>query len=382
MKRVLKALAISFGGGLALGAGIRIGQASVKTRPRPEAETDPLLHPLMQRLDAVEARIVRVESSARAHSSAGFVSPAPAAANFSGEDLQAVSANLRNVDRKIEELESRLPGLIRGGVAERVDEVYVTLRREIEEVHNRAVQALVDTLQNQVMQRMSIIEGSLTEQSKAIGDLRQSSMRTDQSLQKMLAGIEQLRDQSKPPSRPLAGIVSEPREESGVRSHEAAASAVSSSVTSPVASAPRTDREESSARPHSPSFELIEARPVSARRWRTPLIVAMAGVVMLSGFGLASRIVRKRFIAPQAFAAPVSTVAASDSTQSAVALLEQGRDYARRQEWVQAENAYRSVLQANPQNREAALGLTDVLYQQHKYEESAAVLNRLSTARL
>jgi hypothetical protein len=357
MKRLLKALAISFGGGLALGAGIRIGQASVKARPRSESEADPLL----QRLDAVEGRIVRVESSVRVHPAAGSVSPAIAAAKFSPEDLQALSANIRGVDRKIDELESRLPGLIRAGVAERVDEVYVTLRREIEEVHNRAVQALVDTLQNQVMQRMSIIEGSLTEQSKAIGDLRLSSMRTDQSLQKMLAGIEQLRDQSKPlsPLRPVAAIVSEP--------------------ATPVASAPRLDREESSARPHSLSFESIATRPASRRRWRTPLTVAMAGVVMLSGFGLASRFVRKRPVAPPALAAQVSTMAGSDTASS---LLEQGREYARRQDWARAENAYRSLLQANPQNREAALGLTDVLYQLHKYEESAAVLNRLSTARL
>ncbi len=367
MKRVLKALAISFGGGLALGAGIKIGQASVNTRPRPESEAGPLLNPLLRRLDAVEGRIVRVESSVRAQSSPATVAPGSAAANFSAGDLHALSANIRNVDHKIEELEARLPGLIRGGVTERVDEVYVTLRREIEEVHNRAIQALVDTLQNQVMQRMSVIEGSLTEQSRAIGDLRTSSMRTDQSLQKMLAGIEQLRDQSKPPAPP--------RPDSGFRSQDA----VASPAASPIASAPYRDREESSARPQPRSFELIETRPASLRRWRTPVTVAMAGVVMLSGFGLASRLVRKRFSEPQALSAPALTATASDTTS---AMIEQGRDYARRQDWAQAESAYRSVLQANPQNREAALGLTDVLYQLHKYEESAAVLNRLSTARL
>jgi hypothetical protein len=365
MKGVLKALAISFGGGLALGAGIKIGQASVKARPRSESEVDPIL----QRLDAVEGRVVRVESSAR-------VSPGIAAANFSApnaEALQALSANIRNVDHKIEQLETRLPGLIRSGVTERVDEVYVTLRREIEEVHNRAVQALVDTLQNQVMQRMSVIETGLSEQSKAIGDLRHSSMRTDQSLQKMLAGIEQLRDQSRP--------AAPPRPDSEFRAPDA----VSGPVTSNVAGAPRLDREESSARPHPLSFELIETQPATLRRWRTPLTVAMIGVLTLSGFGLASRFVRKRSVEPQGFAAPVSTVAASNASakpSDSNALLDQAREYVRRQEWMQAESAYRSVLQANPQNREAALGLTDVLYHQHKYEESAAVLNRLSTARL
>ncbi len=370
MKGVLKALAISFGGGLALGAGIKIGQASVKAR-RPQSESE--VDPLVQRLDAVEGRIVRMESSVRIQPSARTVSPGAAAANFSTQNveaLQALSANIRNVDHKIEELETRLPGLIRSGVTERVDEVYVTLRREIEEVHNRAVQALVDTLQNQVMQRMSVIETGLTEQSKAIGDLRHSSMRTDQSLQKMLAGIEQLRDQSRPPSPPRADA------------EFRAPDAVVSPVTSSVASAPRLDREESGARPHPLSFELGASQPAALRRWRTPVTVALAGVLMLSGFSVASRFVRKRFTEPQSFAAPVSTATASDKPSDTYTLLDQGREYVRRQEWTQAERAYRSVLQANPQNREAALGLTDVLYQQHKYEESAAVLNRLSIASL
>src|SRR5258708_40192556 len=121
MKRLLKALAISFGGGLALGAGIRIGQASVKARPRSESEVDPLL----QRLDAVEGRIVRVESSVRVHPAAGSVSLAIAAAKFSPEDLQALRPNIRGVGRKIDELESRLAGLICAGVDERADEVHV-----------------------------------------------------------------------------------------------------------------------------------------------------------------------------------------------------------------------------------------------------------------
>jgi len=372
MKGVLKALAISFGGGLALGAGIKIGQASVKAR---RSQSDSEVDPLVQRLDAVEGRIVRMESSVRIQPLPGTVSPGAATANFSAQNveaLQALSANIRKVDHKIEELETRLPGLIRSGVTERVDEVYVTLRREIEEVHNRAVQALVDTLQNQVMQRMSVIETGLTEQSKAIGDLRNSSMRTDQSLQKMLAGIEQLRDQSRPPSPPRADA------------EFRAPDAVVSPVTSSVASAPRLDREVSGARPrpHPLSFELGASQPAALRRWRTPVTVALAGILMLSGFSVASRFVRKRFTEPQSFAAPVSTAAASDKPSDTNALLDQGREYVRRQEWTQAERAYRSVLQANPQNREAALGLTDVLYQQHKYEESAAVLNRLSIASL
>jgi uncharacterized protein HemY len=62
-------------------------------------------------------------------------------------------------------------------------------------------------------------------------------------------------------------------------------------------------------------------------------------------------------------------------------LLELGREYARRKEWAKAETSFRSALEASPENRDAALGLSDVLYQEQKYEESAAVLNKLSAGK-
>ena len=63
------------------------------------------------------------------------------------------------------------------------------------------------------------------------------------------------------------------------------------------------------------------------------------------------------------------------------AAVELAREYQRRKDWTKAESAYRSALEANPGNRDAALGLSDVLYQEQKYEESAAVLNKLSSAK-
>jgi thioredoxin-like negative regulator of GroEL len=69
-----------------------------------------------------------------------------------------------------------------------------------------------------------------------------------------------------------------------------------------------------------------------------------------------------------------------ESNYNATSLVEQGRDFTRRKEWAKAESAFRSALEASPANREAALGLSDVLYQEQKYEESAAVLNKLSSA--
>ncbi len=432
MNRFLKALAISFGGGVALGAGIRIGQASVK--PRSPAEQDPLRH----RLDEFEGRIERVESTVHtsvatglADYAAGAFAPAPAAASSATagispavsrqiEDLQKLRGEIRNVDRKIEELESRLPELIRSGVTARVDEAYTTLRREIEEVHNHAVKTLVETLQNNVMQRMSVIEGSLTEQSRAIGDLRQASVRNDQSLQKMLAGIEHLRDQSKPPSPASGGPGAAPA--SGTNSGTNPGFPPSPTVARPssegqtygsrlsfsgvAASAPtlQTEKVPEPSRPL--SFELIESRPVSSTRWRTPATVALLALLVLSGLGFGVQMLRKRMAESSDRSAPVTSLASAGGSSlpavggnrpgeapameqrpsgqlgDSAAVLEMCRDYVRRKDWARAESAYRAVLQTDPRNREAVQGLSDVLYQLRKFEESAAVFNSLSAGRM
>ena len=76
--------------------------------------------------------------------------------------------------------------------------------------------------------------------------------------------------------------------------------------------------------------------------------------------------------------APTARRAAS-KPEDPVSMVELGREYQRRKDWTKAESAYRSALEASPGNRDAALGLSDVLYQQQKYEESAAVLNKISS---
>src|SRR5690349_9410307 len=76
MKSVLKTLAITFGGGLALGAGFRLGQESTKSRKDQNFEIDPLL----SRLKGVENRIIQIETAARTaqHAAPHVESPMPA----------------------------------------------------------------------------------------------------------------------------------------------------------------------------------------------------------------------------------------------------------------------------------------------------------------
>jgi hypothetical protein len=148
-------------------------------------------------------------------------------------------------------------------------------------------------------------------------------------------------------------------------------------------------------KPHLPGDLRIEPaisriHPLSRRR--TPLAVALLSVLILTGLGVAARFVRERFSDPQPPAAPVSTNASSvshvargnlggpmsDQLSDPGLVLESGRKFARHKDWAQAERAYRILLQTHPLNREAVVGLSDILYAQHRYEDSAAVLNQLS----
>src|SRR5438270_2965065 len=207
MKAVLKTLAISFGGGLALGAGLRLTQGPAKTTPQPAVDLDPLL----ARLKTVENRIVHMESSPR---TAPAAAPAPSAlpekalAAFESRlaaqlaDVEHLRGEIRQVDKRLGEIDSQLPVIIQSTVDIRFREVERKIQQDFEEAQNRSMSVFVETLQSKVVDRINTLESNLAEQSSTIGKLRESSLRTDENLQKMLVGIEKLVDQTRaaPPS--------------------------------------------------------------------------------------------------------------------------------------------------------------------------------------
>jgi len=216
MKSVLKTLAISFGGGLALGAGMRLAQGPAKGRSEPRVDLDPLL----ARLKDVESRIVEIESTEHVAPAASM----PAAPVFVEKTLAAFESKLaeqltdveqlrgeiRHVDERLGQLDTHLPVLIQSTVDVRFHEVEQKLQRDFEEAQSRSMAAFVETLQTKVVERISTLETNLAEQSQVIGKLRDASVRSDENLQKMLVGIERLVDQTKAPQPPPAPAASPP----------------------------------------------------------------------------------------------------------------------------------------------------------------------------
>ena len=500
MKAVLKTLAISFGGGLALGAGIRLTQGAAKSRREPGVDLDPLL----SRLKNVESRISEMELESYA-SVETPVSSAPLPSEVLGQtlvafearlasqlnDVEQIRGDIRRVDERLADLDSQLPVLVQSNVDVRFQEVERKLQHEFEQAQTRSMAAFVDTLQSKVVDRISTLENNLAEQSQAIGKLRDASQRSDENLQKMLVGIERLVDQTKapPPAPPPVTVVPPapvvvPRESPAsvyeaasaivrkepVEPHESVRMQAKEVAEPPVArteappeppvvvtkpryelpadspmlaevpeippadtqemvyirvSAAEIEASEPSAAP-SPAvevpkqaaatsvtelpppeplkpeesyewvnkigLELLAPRPKPRLGWRIPLVIGLAaGIILIVGL-LYSGMLQHFF---ESGAVPQTSTLASTSPAApeppatsqnvkpndGSTALEEAREYQRRKDWTKAESSYRTILESNPNNRDAAIGLSDVLYQEQKYEESAAVLNKLRSAK-
>ena len=481
MKAVLKTLAISFGGGLALGAGIRLTQGPSKSPPEPSVDLDPLL----TRLKNVEGRIVQMETSApvvRAAAPAPSGVPEKTLAAFESKlaaqlaDVNQLRGEIRRVDQRLGDLDTQLPIIIQSTVDVRFQQVERKLQHDFEEAQNRSMAAFVDTLQTKVVERISTLETNLAQQSSAIGKLRDASLRTDENLQKMLVGIEKLVNQTKvlqpepsvspppapqqpPPKAEPAMTVAEPArgpepprklepepalisdeyvseeyiktqipeipvlahmpdiahadaiapvQANGAISEAVPGAAVSSATQETGSSTPGEKSQPTEPLKSEESFEwvnrigleLLAPRPKPRLGWRIPLTVGLvAGLILIAGL-LYSGVLQRYFdssipqqnsalasTAPTTEAPPVSNDVqaleqrAAAKPGDAASFVEVAREYQRRKDWPRAEAAYRSALGASPGNREAALGLSDVLYQEQKYEESAAVLNKLSSSK-
>ena len=486
---------------------MRLAQGPTKSRREPGVDLDPLL----SRLKDVESRISEMEQESGAHIEPPM-SAAPLPTEVLGQSLVAFEARLasqlndveqirgdiQRVDERLADLDSQLPVLVQSTVDVRFQAVEKKLQQEFEQAQTRSMAAFVDTLQSKVVDRISTLETNLVEQSQAIAKLRDASQRSDENLQKMLAGIERLVDQSKAPPSPPAPVAvappvvplavprespasiyeaasaigrkepvapsdgvqartkefaeppaaaepaPEPREVFTKSRYElpadtpilavvpeiptadtpemvyikvsadetpaprpATASSLDDTVVEPVAASvtemPKPAAELPAPEPLLPQepqesyewvnkigLELLAPRPKPRIGWRIPLVIGLAaGIILIVGLlytgmlqhffesGAVPQTSTLASAAPATAEPPTQTAKSSDSS----ALLEQAREFQRGKDWTKAESAYRTILESDPDNRDAAIGLSDVLYQEQKYEESAAVLNKLRSAK-
>jgi hypothetical protein len=208
---LVKGLALTLGGGLAVGLGIKIGQTSPAGRRREDESID--FTPVLDRIEGVENRIVGVESqqeALRALTESGpmmipSVHELEEQVTRQHSEVESLRALIQQAVTKSDEriddlgyalnsLESKIPGLVDQSLQPKLDEFHDRVQRDMQETASKTLETFADRIQERVVEKITSLEGDLTRQSEAINHLRDYSLRTDQSLEKLLAGVESLAD--------------------------------------------------------------------------------------------------------------------------------------------------------------------------------------------
>lgn len=157
MPKLISILAASIGGGIVLGAGIRLGEAIAAQSQAPGANAgDKLVEKLEEKLGALEDRLVTLE----------LESPA--------------------------ELRVELRDWVDESVTTRMAEVEKRIKAESDIGQKQVLDAFAESVQTRVIQRISKLEEEVATQSSAMNELRDCSLRTERSMQQLLGGIERL----------------------------------------------------------------------------------------------------------------------------------------------------------------------------------------------
>jgi uncharacterized coiled-coil protein SlyX len=247
LAKLIKILAASVGGGLVLGAGIRLGEAIAGQIQVSGMEPS---HKLAERLGELENRLLNLE----AESPAAVGSPMPHSRESVVQPEMERQPDLKSGPTDVlGETTLRLRGELRDWLEEsvtvRMGEVETRLRMESERGQKQMLDAFAESVQTRVMHRISRLEEEVAGQSAAMNELRECSLRTELSVHKLLGGLDRL-------------IVKNPPAAEGAPAPEGDAEEVNPVPAPVIASA------ESGPEPP-PVFEppAFEARPKS-RRWK------------------------------------------------------------------------------------------------------------------
>lgn len=204
-----------------LGAGIRLGEALVgrnsEVAPQPEPDGK-----LAARIGALEERLSHLE-----------VATAEPAMEPQTADVEAIRSQLETGRERLDalnevglRLRGELQGWLEDNVTARMADVESKLRAESERNQKQMLDAFVESVQTRVMHRISRLEEEVAGQSTAMTELRECSLRTEQSMQKLLVGIDRLVVSQQPASpagpeetsaeaAPASPAVAEPADEPG-----------------------------------------------------------------------------------------------------------------------------------------------------------------------
>jgi chromosome segregation ATPase len=219
LAKLIKILVASIGGGLVLGAGIRLGEAIATQLPASGTDSGDRL---VKRLADLEDRLVSLEAenpaaSVAQNSRERLESDSPhrresvlqLELDRQAAEVSALRAQLDTGDRQIQalsETSQRLRGELKDWIDEsvtaRMAEVETRLKSESERGQKQMLDAFAESVQTRVVQRISKLEEEVAGQSAAMGELREYSLRTEQSMQRLLGGLDRLIVKNAPAAEP------------------------------------------------------------------------------------------------------------------------------------------------------------------------------------
>jgi DNA-binding NarL/FixJ family response regulator/TolA-binding protein len=302
------------------------------------------IKPILDRLDEIEGRVVEMETGE---------SPVPG--NVRGWLDTEIADTFRDgrsagnevaLARTVTDLEARLPQLIEQAVTSRFHNMATKLQQEIEETHVKTLETFVRNIQVKLVQRVSALETDMVKQAEAMNQLREYSQRTEDNLSRLISGVDKLAQEL--PRRlaaPAAEIVEQP---------------------------PKTRRRSAGRKtwPRNVWIGLAALIVIGIGVWKIPSLFHKGGADASSASAPAAT-------AGSPADAPTPSKSAPPAGADTKTKLQAAADYTERKDYSMAEQTYKQVLKAEPNNVDAMKALASVLYREDKIEESAAVLDKL-----
>jgi DNA-binding NarL/FixJ family response regulator len=320
------------------------------------------IRPILDRLDEIDNRVAQMEEGDE-----------PVPANPRGWLTRQLADTLNDgpgsdiaLSRTAGELEARLPEMIEEAVTRRFNQMAGKLQQEIEESHVRTLETFVKNIQVKLVQRVSALEQDMSKQAEAMHQLREYSQRTEDNLSRLISGVDKLAQEL--PKR-LAAAQQEKAEFDRRTAEAPAPETPRPSASTPLPRKPRVaPRNVPDAPPHSNRIPKIF--------WS---LVAGFLLVGLLAWG-AAKFASSRSSSPSTTPAaatgsgkPAPPAASADTKTKLLA----AQQYSDRKDYALAEDIYKQVVAAEPDNVEALKGLASVLYREDKVDESAAILDRI-----
>ena len=295
------------------------------------------IKPILDRLEEIEGRVGDMESG-----------EVPVPGNVRGwldnqmADTFGGTRSVKDlaVGRTMNDLEARLPKMIEEAVTSRFQNMASKLQQEVEETHLRTLETFVKNIQVKLVQRVSALETDMAKQNEAMHQLREYSQRTEDNLSRLITGVDKL-------AQELPKRIAAPAEP----------------IVQPIIES-RPMRRRPSSRFSAKIFWLAVAA----------IALIVAGIVYIPGLISSHKKAAPVAAVPAAAPPKVTVPAASADTKTKMLAAQQ---YTDNKEYSLAEDIYKQVLQAEPNNVDAMKALASVLYREDKIEESAAILEKL-----